>query len=132
MSGVHSVEQNQNESINQSNDNVMNACVFLNSRTGFTVLFVYFGAFHWCFGESGCRGDRCIKPKVSWMIGRNIPLILSWVPCLLLRNALNGNNEVMFFSPFIHLDVFCRNYAVALFGGFVMKDSIQTGCYPFT
>lgn len=67
-----------------------------NSRTDFTVLSVYFGALHWCFGESGCLGDRSIKPKGSWMIGRNLPLILSGVPCLLLRNVQNGNNEVMF------------------------------------
>lgn len=70
--------------------------VGLHSRTDFTVLSVYFGALHWCFGESGCLGDRSIKPKGSLMIGRNIPLILSGVPCLLLRNVQNGNNEVMF------------------------------------
>lgn len=108
----------------------------LNSRTGFTVLFVYFGAVYWSFGKSGCRGDRSIKPKVSWMIGSNISLILSWLPCLFLRNGQNGNNEVRFFfsPPFIHLDVFNINYAAALFqasvwaeAGFVMKDSIKTG-----
>lgn len=114
--------------------------VGLHSRTDFTVLSVYFGALHWCFGESGCLGDRSIKPKGSLMIGRNIPLILSGVPCLLLRNVQNGNNEVMFcflffFPPFIHVDIFCINYVAALFlvlaggdGGFVMKDSTQTGC----
>lgn len=51
--------------------------VGLHSRTDFTVLSVYFGALHWCFGESGCLGDRSIKPKGSLMIGRNIPLIPS-------------------------------------------------------
>lgn len=72
------------------------------------------------------------------MIGRNIPLIPSGVPCLSPRNVQNGSNEVMlfFFLLLSFMWIFsCINYVAALFlveawddGGFVMKDPIRTGC----
>lgn len=35
----------------------------LYSSTDSTILCVYFGALHWCFGESGCLGDSSRRPK---------------------------------------------------------------------
>lgn len=39
------------------------------------------------------------NPRAPCMIGRNIPLIFSWAPCLSPRNVQSGNNEVFLLSP---------------------------------
>lgn len=59
---------------------------------------VCFGALHWCMAESGCLGDRSIDPRGSQMIGRNIPLILSRLPCLLHWTVQMRRDRVALFS----------------------------------
>lgn len=73
------------------------------------------------------------------MIGRNIALIFSRVPCLSPRNVQYGNNEEFFLLQFTHVYIFFINDAVktvlfpphVCFGGanvvFVMKDSPKPG-----
>ena len=76
-------------------------------------LCVYFGAVHWYLCEAGCLGDRSLKPKGACMIGRNVPLIFSWVPCLSLLGMSRVAIRICFpCLEFIHVYIFCINEEV--------------------